>query len=252
MTRDTDKDWQVIANENPYWGVLSVDAFRGRELGDDDFRRFFETGDVFIGNLMGLVHAHILRGFSPERTLDFGCGVGRLLAPLARRSKLAVGVDVAPEMLDLCRANLERLGVENFSLVLGDDQLSRVEDKFDFINSYIVLQHIPPMRGYRILNLLLSKLRVGGCGSIQFTYAKDRRYLQNEIASARAYRRDGNTITDILPVEDASPAGKIVMYDYDLNQVVAMISEIAGQPILVLPTHDDNHIGVHIVFARSR
>jgi SAM-dependent methyltransferase len=251
-SRDTDKDWAVIAHENPYWGVLSVDSFKGKELSPADLDTFFESGELFVGNLMGMIHAHIVPGFSPKRSLDFGCGVGRLLAPMARVSGEAVGVDVAPEMLNICRSNLARLGVGNVSLVLSDDDLSTVEGKFNFINSYIVLQHIPPARGYRILSKLLSKLEVGGCGSIQLTYAKDRRYLEHEFGTARAYRRDGNLITDILPIDDTAPTGRIVMYDYDLNQIVAMISEIAGQPILVLPTRDDNHMGVHLVFARSR
>jgi SAM-dependent methyltransferase len=250
--RDTDKDWEAIAKQDPYWGVLSVDEFRGKELGEGDLVKFFQSGDVFIGNLMGLIHAHIARDFSPRRTLDFGCGVGRLLAPLARISQEVVGVDVAPEMLKICRSNMQRLGISNYSLALSDDRLSQVNGEFGFINTYIVLQHIPPERGYRILSSLLSKLQIGGCGSIQLTYGKDRQYLQHEIGAARAYRRDGNTIVDLLPVEDASAIGKIVMYDYDLNQIVAMISEIAGQPILVLPTRDDNHMGVHLVFARSR
>ena len=28
--RDTDKDWERIASEEPYWGVLSDDDYRGR------------------------------------------------------------------------------------------------------------------------------------------------------------------------------------------------------------------------------
>lgn len=30
MARDTDRDWQKIAQENPYWGVLSENEYLGR------------------------------------------------------------------------------------------------------------------------------------------------------------------------------------------------------------------------------
>ena len=250
--RDTDKDWQVIALENPYWGVLSVDEFRGKDLAEESFNAFFRSGQSFIGNLIGLIRAHIVPNFSVKRSLDFGCGVGRLLVPMAHISETAVGVDIAPAMLDICRSNLERLKIENCSLALSDDTLSKVDGMFDFINTYIVLQHIPPQRGYKLLGSLLSRLQIGGCASIQITYAKSRRFFQHEIGTARAYRRDGDTITDILPIDDTVGAGRIVMYDYDLNRIVAMISEVAGLPIIMLPTRDDDHLGVHFIFARSR
>jgi hypothetical protein len=42
------------------------------------------------------------------------------------------------------------------------------------------------------------------------------------------------------------------MFDYDLNHVVANLSVYAGHPILMLPTLDDDHLGVHFVFQRAR
>jgi 2-polyprenyl-3-methyl-5-hydroxy-6-metoxy-1,4-benzoquinol methylase len=252
VTRDTDKDWKLIAEENPYWGVLSVDQYMGKRIDSASLERFFDSGKLFVGNVIGLIRAHIYPGFEIQRSLDFGCGVGRLLVPLAGHSIEAVGDDVAPAMLELCQEHLDQRSIKNCTLVKSDDELSELTGTFDFINTYIVLQHIPPDRGYRILAKLLSKLRVGGCASIQVTYAKSRKYLIHETGRARAYRRDGDTIKDLLPVEDASPEGRIIMYDYDLNQVVAMVSEIAGVPMIVLPTLDDDHLGVHFIFAKSR
>lgn len=252
MNRDTDRDWQKISQENPYWGVLSVDQYLGRDIDDQALAQFFDTGKLFIGNVIGLIRAHIYPNFSIQRSLDFGCGVGRLLIPLASHSVEAVGVDVADGMLAICQKHLDNFSVTNCQLVKGDDDLSSITGTFDFINSYIVLQHIPPERGYKILSNLLSKLRVGGCASIQITYAKSRKYFKHETGLAKAYRRDGDTIRDILPFADQSPEGRIVMFDYDLNQVIAMLSEIAGMPMIMLPTLDDDHYGVHFVFARGR
>lgn len=251
-TRDTDQDWKKIAQDNPYWGVISADIFRGQELGDGVQAEFFASGQRLIDNIFAFVHQHYGVAFRPTRALDFGCGVGRLLAPLARLSAAAVGVDVAPKMLELCAANLQRMGITNATLVQGDDRLSGLAGEFDFINSYIVLQHIPPERGLPLLGNLLDRLQVNGFGSLQLTYGKARRFWDHEAPKGKFYRRDGNQITDLVPVESAPPDGTITMYDYDLNQIMAMIAPIAGAYLMVLPTNHDGHLGIHVIFQRAR
>ena len=67
--------------------------------------------------------------FAPRSALDFGCGVGRLLVPLARRCPSVVGVDVADSMLAQARARCDAVGVTNVRLLKSDDRLSRVDYK---------------------------------------------------------------------------------------------------------------------------
>ena len=250
--RDTDADWRVLAGTDPYWAVLSHERYRGTTLDADTRAAFFESGERQIAMLLGFIKRHLQPDFVPRRVLDFGCGVGRLLLPLARHADIAVGVDVAPHMIALCRANLEQAGLHHATAVLDDDALEGVAGPFDLINSLIVLQHIPPSRGYRLIARLLALLAIGGVGSLQLTYAKERRFLPNEAMRARYYRRDGDTLRDLWAV-DAEPAeGAIRMYDYDLNQVMLMIAAVAGHPVLVLPSHDDGHAGTQFVFGRAR
>ena len=250
--RDTDADWRAISGSHPYWAVLSHERYRGATLDAGAKAAFFESGERQIATLLGFVKRHLQPDFVARRVLDFGCGVGRLLLPLARLAEVAVGVDVAPHMIALCRANLAEAGLDHARVVQSDDALGGVSGPFDLVNSLILLQHIPPARGYRLIARLLDLLAVGGVGSLQLTYAKERRYLPNEAARARYYRRDGDTLRDLWPL-DAEPAqGAIRMYDYDLNQVMLMISAVAGHPILVLPSHDDGHAGTQFVFGRAR
>lgn len=250
--RDTDKDWQHIAETDPYWGVLSAEQFKGcgADLDDALIEQFFTSGQSLIQHTLAFIKHDFDPQFSPKRALDFGCGVGRLLVPLARLATQAVGIDVAPRMLDISRANLERFNITNATLVLGDDTLSGVEGTFDFINSYIVFQHIPPSRGYLILESLLSKLDPGGFGSIQLTYAKARQFMQHEIGRAAYYRREGNALIDLVPVRSQPAEGVITMYDYDLNQVMALLAPACGRHITMLPTADDGHLGVHLIFQK--
>jgi SAM-dependent methyltransferase len=251
--RDTDHDWAKIAEENPYWGVLSVDAFRGVDLSDDARANFFRSGESLIGNIWAFIRKHLKEDFNPARSLDFGCGVGRLLVPIAKRSGEAVGVDVAPNMLEICSQNLAVAGVSNTTLAPPHEGLNAVVGEFDFVNSYIVIQHIPPARGYALLHKLLQLVAIGGVVSLQLTYGKSRRFFMHEAARASHYRREGRTLIDLAPTfGDEHPAGFITMYDYDLNQIFAMVADVAGSPILSLPTYDDHHLGLHLIFTRAR
>ena len=248
--RDTDKDWTTIAETDPYWGVLSVEDFRGEELSDGARQTFFDSGKAFVENTFAFIRRHIDAGFAPARSLDFGCGVGRLLIPIAAHSTEAIGLDIAPRMREIADANLRSVGVGNARVLASDDLLSQAEGEFDFVNSFIVLQHIPPERGTVLLEHLIRKIRKGGVGSLQLTYAKDRRFFPHEGWRARFYRREGDSIRDILPQPMGADA-HIMMFDYDLNAVMALVSTYGGSPVMVLPTNDDGHLGVHLIFRRA-
>jgi SAM-dependent methyltransferase len=252
ISRDTDNDWKLVAERDPFWGVLSEDGFRRDAMDAAAHARFMQTGEEYVANHFGLVRHHLDPDFKPRRALDVGCGVGRLLLPMARRVDEAVGVDIAPAMLELAARHADQAGVRNAELLPSDDSLSRVKGQFDFVNCYIVLQHIPPERGYRLIQSMLSRLAVGGVGSLQVTYAKARKFLEHEAPKASFYRREGGVLIDIMSVGWQPEAGTITMYDYDLNQVTALVASVAGHPMLVLPTFDDSHLGVHYVFRRAR
>lgn len=250
MTRDTDQDWGQIATKHPYWAVLSVEEYRGRELDARAKARFFESGRRTIHDIVSQIHRHYGPGFSIGRALDFGCGVGRLLLPIAERAREAVGVDVAPRMIELARENLRLTNTRNAVVVQGDDTLAQVEGRFDFVNSALVLQHIPPARGYGIIERLLQRLEGGGFGSLQLTYAKDRSFFAQEAGVARYYRRDGTTVHDLVPRDVLAPEGMITMYDYDLNAVMLLIAEVADGPVLVT-TESGKHASVHFLFRKA-
>jgi cyclopropane fatty-acyl-phospholipid synthase-like methyltransferase len=99
--------------------------------------------------------------FAPRRCLDFGCGVGRVAIPLARRTGEVVGVDVSESMLAEARRNCEVQETRNVTLLPSDDALSALTGRFDFIHSFVVFQHSPRERGDAILEALLEHLSVG-------------------------------------------------------------------------------------------
>ena len=249
--RDTDADWEAVAQSQPYWGVLSTEKFEGKVLEAQTEEEFFASGNAYVDNLLGALHKFFPEVERPKRVLDFGCGVGRLALAFARYAEEVTGLDISPEMLRLARSHANDRGITNARFLQSDDNLSEASDLFDLVNSIIVLQHIPPERGLRIIERLVQKARPGGLFALQVTYGKARKFLVHEQGAARYYRRDGNNLVDLLPAETALPEGTITMFDYDLNAIIALLSTYSGSPILLLPTRDDDHLGVQFIGLRA-
>lgn len=249
--RDTDRDWTLLAETDPYWAVISADEFKGSRLSPEQLDRFFQSGEGFVQTVAATIRGlYGAERFS--RALDFGCGVGRLTIPLARRSDETVGLDVSDRMLAICREQVEKAGLKTVRLALSDDELSQAQGRFTLVNTFIVLQHIPPARGYRILRNLLDRIEPLGFGSLQLSFAKARKFYAHEQGAARYYRREGNMLIDLVETERAPEAGTIMMFDYDLNIVFAMISEVANGQIHVFQTDHGGHLGVHLIFQKKR
>lgn len=160
----TDRDWEEWGRDNPYYGVLSRDEFRGTKFDESARRSFMASGEVHVAKLLAAVRAHLDSGFEPRSALDFGCGVGRVVIPLARRGIATTGLDISPSMLAEAEANCSREGVAGARLLLSDDELSLAPGPFDLVHSFIVIQHIHPSRGHKLLNCLAD--RVSPCGVI--------------------------------------------------------------------------------------
>jgi len=171
-TADTDRYWQSIGQQNPYWGVLTNPTFLAENLTEDAIQTFYQTGEEHINFVLDVVRKHIDEDFAPASALDFGCGVGRLVIPLARRGLKVVGVDVSDGMLARARARCEVLGLSNVQLLHDAGELSFGPTHFDLIHSYIVFQHISCSRGQAIAERMLGRLSDGGVGVLHFTYFK--------------------------------------------------------------------------------
>lgn len=169
---NTDEDWENFAKQDPYFSVCTNEKYRSAKINDEAKKAFFESGSVNIRHSFDICRRYIDPSFSPKSALDFGCGIGRLTIPLAALATHVTGVDVSDSMLAEARNNCAKFSVDNVSFIKSDDDLTHLEGHFDFIYSYIVLQHIPIDRGTHIFSKLLDHLNAGGICAIQFTYAK--------------------------------------------------------------------------------
>ncbi|HXH00301.1 MAG TPA: class I SAM-dependent methyltransferase [Sphingomicrobium sp.] len=168
---NTDKAWKKWGSEDPYFGVLAHERFAAGNI-ERNREEFFATGQDFIADI--LKRYELLFGELPRaRALDHGCGVGRLTLPLTLHFANVVALDVSPDMLAEAKANSGRAGVANAHFLEADDHLSNAEGEFDFVNSNMVLQHVPVRRGLPLLFRLIEKVRPGGGFHIQLSYRID-------------------------------------------------------------------------------
>lgn len=185
--------------------------------------------------------------------LDFGCGVGRLLFPLARRSRIAVGVDVSLSMLEECRKNAAEFGIRNIDLRPSDDTLSQVREfagQVTFLNSLLVFQHIPPGRGLRIFGALLDLLSPSCCGVIQLvTGPPPPEHPPQERCNPPAPEEPPQPCSASAP--DA-PEPVMEMNPYDLNAVVSILHAKGIRHIFFRLDNHDGLVGVSMYFHRHR
>ena len=249
LTNDSDQDWERFARTEPYFAVLTEPQYRG-ELSELDRAEFFRTGEQHVSEMLSIIRSRLHPDFAPARALDFGCGVGRLLIPLAARCRGVTGVDVSPAMLDEARRNCEAASVSNVRLILGDDKLSAIEGEFDFVHSYIVLQHIPVRRGERLVRELAGRLAPDGVGVFHVTYSRPHASsLRRLLYWARTRLPAAHWA---LNIARGRPARTPIMQvnRYSVTRLLDILSSEGCPEVHVRFTNHDGYRGV-ILFARK-
>lgn len=171
LTNDSDRDWERLGQADPYYAVLTDERYRLGHLTTENRATFFHSGRDHVERIFTIIREHVDPAFNPISALDFGCGVGRVLIPLAARCRDMTGIDVSESMLAEARRNCAQAGAEHVKLVLGDDALRNIPDTYDLIHCYIVLQHVPVRRGEGIIRELATRLTPGGVGVFHVTYS---------------------------------------------------------------------------------
>lgn len=170
MDKNTDLYWEMFARSDPYWAVITYDMYKSKNMNEEHKKHFFETGVQYVESIHEVIKRYIDPDFHGKNALDFGCGVGRVLIPLAQRGYSVTGIDVSETMLALCEENLKDTGAKDFRLLKEVDDQALVDKKFDLVNTFIALQHIPFTRGLKLIPKLLDLVSQKGVGIIHITY----------------------------------------------------------------------------------
>lgn len=126
------QDWDDRARRNALYYIVT-DAAESEE-------QFAASGEQSVQTIL----ADIQQDVHAEGTvLEIGCGVGRMLRPLAQRFAMVYGVDVSAEMISRARARLADLTNVSVSLTDGTSLRPIKSESVDVAISYLVFQHIP-------------------------------------------------------------------------------------------------------------
>jgi SAM-dependent methyltransferase len=243
------KDWIRLGQMEPYYAVLSNPGFKLDRLDDPAMAAFYATGLQHVARVLEILRQDF--GFMPQGTaLDFGCGVGRIAAALAAHFDAVVGLDISPGMVERANTHARAAGIHNVSYDSSLNDRRLAAETYEFVHSYIVLQHVPVKTGMAIIAALLSALKPGGVGAIHVTYATAARLpwvgkLREFVKKTPFLRQLGNIITG-RPWD--FPA--MQMNHYNLPKFFALLTATGVSDVKAFMVDDWGSLGMFVFFKK--
>lgn len=215
----TDRDWERWGNENPYFGVLNQPKFLNANLTGEGLKEFFDSGERHVDHVYRVTRESVKPNFHPVRVLDYGCGVGRLVIPFSKRAQSVVGIDVSPSMVALAQKNCDKFCAASACVLHVDELTSLAPASFDLVHSFIVLQHIPTVRGELILRKLTELIAEGGVGALHFTYRDSRPSLL--LRGIKMLRQRVHLVNGLINLARRRPFSSpdMEMHNYSMNRI---------------------------------
>jgi ubiquinone/menaquinone biosynthesis C-methylase UbiE len=243
-----DSSWEKIAKRDAYFGVLSEEKYRIDRLSADHKEDFFLSGRHHIDKIIEQIE-HRFGQFPRRSALDFGCGVGRLVIPLAREFDSVVGIDVSASMIEEAKRNCKAAGIQNIELILSGEGLATEQRRFDFVHTFIVLQHIPANRGVEIIARLVDAVNDGGAAAIHFIFTRETNSVVKLFAKLRKHFKALHYAINILSGQRWDYP-QMQMNHYSLNAVLPMLYKKGVKIFAVELTKHTTHYGAVIMFKR--
>jgi SAM-dependent methyltransferase len=158
------RHWDAFGRLDPHWAILNEPGKLGGRWEDD---AFFQTGRIEVEAMLRHVDGLGLPLPSTDRALDFGCGIGRVTQALCDRFERVDGVDIAPSMIEKAR-ELNRFDDACSYFVNERDDLTLVDpNRYDFVYSRLVLQHMQPEYAARYITEFVRVLVPDGVALFQ-------------------------------------------------------------------------------------
>jgi ubiquinone/menaquinone biosynthesis C-methylase UbiE len=155
--KELKRNWDQFGEIDPLWAIVTA---KDKKENKWDEKEFFATGKLLMEQTIKEAR-QINPSLKFSKALDFGCGVGRLTLPMSDYFVEVVGVDIAPSMIRLAEKYKTK---ENCKFILNDKPDLRIfnDESFDFIVSFITLQHMAPRYSKKYIKEFARILKPGG------------------------------------------------------------------------------------------
>lgn len=163
------KQWDSIADENAFYGVLSRDEYEDPH--EIDINKFWETGRNDVDKIVAITE---LENTEFLTVLEIGCGLGRMTHHFAETFGKVYALDVSSEMLSKAENYWKHFPNIEWILGNGHDSHSMDDESVDCVLSFWVLQHIPDRSA--VINYIRESQRVmkkGGTAFLQFAWPRE-------------------------------------------------------------------------------
>ena len=159
-------EWSLFGRDDPWWSVLT-DRPRGNALTSAEKKSFYESGSQVVD-----LHLPKTGFLNNSRAFDFGCGLGRISLALARHFEHVTCVDQSLFHLKKAKAETRAQSEELASKVsfrLSGPNLFEFfkPHTYDFVISFIALQHAVPELQIMYIEQFCRLLVAGGTGYVQ-------------------------------------------------------------------------------------
>ena len=159
-------DWEAKAKENPLLAIMTTAEMA--DAAPEDFtpeklEEFFGRGRKLYRDHLAPLLETVPAGCS---VVEYGCGAGRILRPVADAGYRAIGIDISPTMLGHCARLVPE--VEDLHMLDEEGCCTLPDGTASLVYSYSVLQHIGSLAAYAgALDEICRVLAPGGRLAIQ-------------------------------------------------------------------------------------
>lgn len=246
------QDWKTYGDEDPFYGVLSDEKYKYKNLDDSGYAEFYRTGREYVVETGHRISATFGRDITKMDVLDFGCGVGRLALPFAQKTSGNVtGLDVAPGMIKIANEQKDIHQVNNLTYHTYSGREIPDLGKFDLVNSYIVIQHIEPLIGYSLINQLCQRTKVGGIIHLQMPFSHNIPKLQYLKFYLKVHSNLYNRVTNLMKTGKFRRSPVMQMNYYDPAKL-SLIFDKYTDKVHTESTDHGGHLGSFYFFERVK